>query len=160
MKNFTILAVGLFLAGIVSIGGAFAVRNELAIENSCVSYTAYTFGKKSWQKVIKIGDIQRIDLRVSSVHGVRRGGRRAALYVVCGTETVIWQTPLIGCKKIKEEFDEGLKRGSFFLSFRPLRGLLVVGAVSILLGILECRRASRYEKWFKQSFSRGTTDLG
>ena len=140
------LEILFILIGIVCVVLSFSIKEELIVEGDNVSCVFYQGTTESRRESFKVADIQKTEVKKPG----KTGRVWADLQISFNNgKAVVMRVPARTREKVKTEFEEGLKKGSYYSMVRPFRMLLYVGGVFFLLSMIERHRAGRYEEWFK-----------
>jgi hypothetical protein len=134
----------LIASGCVAV--SFSVKEEVIVDGPGVTCIFHQGLGEVRCESFNVADIRKIE--------VKKPGKTwnvwADLQISFNSgKAVVMRVPAITREKSKAEFEEGLKKGAYYSMTRPFRMLLYVGGAFFLLGIMEHRRAGRYEAWFK-----------
>ena len=134
------------LIGIGCVSVFFSVKEEVIVDGPGVTCIFHQGLGDVRCESFNVADIQKIEVKKPG----KTGRVWADLQISFNNgKAVVMRVPARTREKVKTEFEEGLKKGSYYSMVRPFRMLLYVGGAFFLLGIIEHRRADRYEKWFK-----------
>ena len=134
------------LIGSGCVAVSFSVKEEVIVDGSGVTCIFHQGLGEVRCESFNVADIQKIELNKPGKTGMVWADLQISF---SNGKAIRMRVPARTREKAKAEFEEGLKNGAYYWMVWPFRILFYVGGAFFLLGIIEHRRADRYEEWFK-----------